>query len=272
MKTSVGLVALLMMMLLAGSGCRQLPSAKPGPAGGIVIENRYVIYAISADGRNERFVDRRTGRNYAVPNAPCAHVKRDGKDFPATAATFKDGSVALHFANAKAEAVIRITVKNTYFLWEVVSLTGAGVEELVFADVPLTLRGSIEEPFAAAALALNLQTLVPGFPQPVSHLSAACFRRFGFAGAQAALVACPAGELRRMLQEVVSAAPSLPKSPLGGPWAWDAPSARGSYLFDFGNLNEQTVDEWIRLVQSLGFTQIDFHGGRSFRFTRVGRK
>src|SRR6185436_16107036 len=149
---------------------------------------------------------------------------------------------------------------------EVVSLSGEGVEEFVFADVPLTLRGSPDEPFAAAALALNLKTYVPGFPQPASRLSATCFPRFGFVGARVALIGCPPSELRRVFQEVVTEATELPKSPLGGAWAWDAPAARGSYLFDFGNLDEQTVDDWIRLVQSLGFTQIDFHGGRSFRF------
>src|SRR6266568_527625 len=162
MRGSVSLAALL-VILRAGVACCELRVARAGPAGGIVMENQYLICAIGADGGNERFVDRQTGRNYAAPNAPCAHVKRDGKDFPATAAIFTDGLVALHFADAKVEAVIRITVKNTCFLWEVVSLTGPDVEEFVFADVPLTLRGSAEEPFAAAALALNLQTLVPGF-------------------------------------------------------------------------------------------------------------
>src|SRR6185503_1759571 len=116
------------------------------------------------------------------------------------------------------------------------------------------------------AMALNLQTLVTDFPQPNSRLKASCFPRFGFAGAEVALVACPAGEVRKVMQQVVTEAPELPKSRLGGPWAWDAPATRGSYLFDFGNLNEQTVDDWIKLVQSLGFNQIDFHGGRSFRF------
>jgi hypothetical protein len=129
------------------------------------------------------------------------HVKRDGKDYPATAVIFTNDLVMLRFADATVEAVIRITVKNTYFLEEVVSLTGPGVQEFVFADVPLMLHGSPEESFAAVALALNLQTLVPGIPQPGSHLHAACFRRFGFAGAQVAMIGCPSEKLRRVLQK-----------------------------------------------------------------------
>ena len=265
MKTSLR-PGLLLLTLLIFAGCRQLPTAKPGPAGGIVLGNQYLIHIIGADGGNERFADRRTRINYAVSNSPCAHIKRGGKDFPVTVATFRHGLLALKFGGAGVDAVIRITANKTHFLWEVVSLSGDGVEEFVFADVPLTLGGKPGDAFAASALALNVQTLVKELPQPVSRLTASCFPRFGFAGAQVALIACPPDELRRVMQEVVTSAPELPKSPLGGPWAWDAPAARGSYLFDFGNLNEQTADDWIRLVKNLGFTQIDFHGGGSFRF------
>ncbi|TLM98175.1 hypothetical protein FDZ71_17480, partial [bacterium] len=41
---------------------------------------------------------------------------------------------------------------------------------------------------------------------------------------------------------------------------------RGSYLFNFKDLSEETVDDWIKLAQTLGMNQIDFHGGVSFRF------
>ncbi len=68
------------------------------------------------------------------------------------------------------------------------------------------------------------------------------------------------------MQDVVTAADELPHSAIGGPWALDGPNNYGSYLFDFGDLTEQTVDRWIALAQDLGVTQIDFHGGRSFRF------
>ncbi len=61
-------------------------------------------------------------------------------------------------------------------------------------------------------------------------------------------------------------APDLPHTPLGGPWALDSPRNRESYLFNFGDMTEQNVDDWIRLAESLGINQIDFHGGTSFRF------
>jgi hypothetical protein len=265
MSRLIPLIAASALFVFLQARC-QVPPSKSQPAAGAIIQNRYLLYAIGPDGRNQRFIDRGTGRNYARPDSPCALVKCAARDFPATSASFKDGLLKLQFAGAHTEAVIRIQIKPTHLLYQVVSLTGSGVDEFVFADIPLTLRGLPDEPFAGSVMALNLQTLVRDFPQPLSRLTASCFPKFGFAGAQVAVIACPPADLRRITQEVVTQAQALPKSPLGGPWAWDAQPARGSYLFDFGNLNEETADDWIRLVQSLGFTQIDFHGGRSFRF------
>src|SRR5882672_2111146 len=119
----------------------------------------------------------------------------------------------LQFAEAKAEAAIRITVKDTYFLVEVISFTGPDTDEFIFADVPLDLHGASGETFAAVAMALNLQTLVRELPQPMSRLMASCFPRFGFAGAKVALIGCPPAGLRQVMQQVVSDAPELPKSP-----------------------------------------------------------
>ena len=262
------LFASFLLALVFLSACRQPPKAAETlpPLDGLVVENRYVIYSIGADGRNERWINRRTGLNYAASNSPCARIKQAGKEFPATSAASESGRLFLEFGDANVKAVIRVRSEETHFVWEVLSVSSTNIEEFVFVDLPLTLRGVPEEPLACTALALNLQTRVKELPQPASQLTASCFPRFGFAGARAALVGAPPAELRRVIQEVVTNAPALPKSSLGGPSAWDAAAARGSYLFDFGNLNEQTVDDWIRLVQSLGFTQIDFHGGRSFRF------
>ncbi|UCD29545.1 MAG: hypothetical protein JSV03_03425, partial [Planctomycetota bacterium] len=143
---------------------------------------------------------------------------------------------------------------------------GEGVESFTFADIPLTLKATPQETFVACALALNIKTQVDPIPGPVSGVQATCYSRFGFAGAQVALIGCPRDQLREVLKEAVAAAPGLPQSDIGGPWALDADINRGSYLFNFGGLSEETVDDWIKLARDLGFNQIDFHGGRSFRF------
>lgn len=108
------------------------------------------------------------------------------------------------------------------------SVIGDGVEEFVFADVPLTLKGAAAEPFAACALALNLQTNVREIPGASGRLTASYYYpRFGFAGAKVALIGCLQKDLRRVMQEVVTVAPELPHSPIGGPWAPDAEINQG---------------------------------------------
>jgi hypothetical protein len=221
---------------------------------------------IDSAGRTAVFADT-AGTNYAAtPLAPFARVTKAGKACAATGARLADGVLRLEFAEAGASADLRLSPGTGTILIEVVALTGDGIEELAFVDIPLTLKGTPGESLAACCLALNLQTKVRDIPQASSHLWAACYPRFGFVGAKAALIASPPADLRQVLQRAVSEAPDLPHSPIGGPWALDGADNRRSYLFDFGELTEATVDEWIALAQRLGITQIDFHGGRSFRF------
>ncbi|MFH1008515.1 MAG: hypothetical protein V1800_13600 [Candidatus Latescibacterota bacterium] len=234
----------------------------------VQLENRHVRYVIGNDGRNHHFVDTRTEREYGAhcPGAAFAWVKKAGQRHDASSVSVADGRIDVAFGTSQIRAVLGAEVHDRYLILEVLSLHGDEVDEFVFVDLLLTLDGVPEESFAACALALNLQTKVAEIPGPNSHLRAACYPRFGFSGARVALVGCPQEELRGVLQEVVSAACDLPHSPLGGPWALDAPINKGSYLFNFGNVTEETVGDWIRLAQNLGFTQLDFHGGTSFRF------
>ncbi|MBI2190604.1 MAG: hypothetical protein HYU36_01300 [Planctomycetes bacterium] len=234
----------------------------------IRFQNDCLEYVISPEGKNLHFIDRRTGCDYlqADPPSPFARVKKGGQDHDSGKVCAAGSSLAVEFPSAGVRAEFRVLTRPRYFILEVASLTGESVEELLFGHVPLALQGCPDEPFAACALALNLQTNVPGLPGPSRLLRALCYPRFGFAGAQAALVACPPGEMREALQEAVLAAPDLPHSPLGGPWALDAPINEGSYLFNFGNVTEETVGDWIELLKKLGMSQLDFHGGRSFRF------
>lgn len=231
----------------------------------ITLANASFRYVMSEGGENLHFIDRATGIDYAE-RSPCASVKKEGADHPVTSASCKGDLLTLEFGAVGASAVVRTKIEPRYLVLEVVAFTGTDVEELTFANVALRLTGTLRDPFAACALALNLRTNVHELPGPMSRLRAMCYPQFGFAGAATAIIACPIGAMRSVMQEVVSASPDLPHSPIGGPWALDADVNRGSYLFNFENLSEATVDGWIGLARSLGINQIDFHGGTSFRF------
>jgi hypothetical protein len=224
-------------------------------------------YAIDPDGMNRQFVDRRTGVDYCAtkPRTHVARVRKGGRDYPATAVSCADKLLTVEFGRSGVRAAIEVIAKPRYLVLEVKRIEGDGVEELALANLHLTLRGSPDEPFAACALALNLQTKVAQLPRASSRLQATCYPRFGLVGARVALIGCPPAELRRVMQAVVRESPELPHSPLGGPWALDAPQNYGSYLMT-SKMTEQDVDQWVRLAHELGMRQIDFHGGSAFRF------
>ena len=259
----VALVAALSVVTGAGVG------AKKGTGDmGFVIENEFAKYAVGSDGGNLHFIDKHSGKDYCDVKSKTrfAQVKKAGRAYDCSRVTFAGGKITVDFGDAGVTAVIKAESKKHYFIFEVVSVTGDGVEEMTFADMQLPLKGDPSEPFACCAMALNLKTNVPEIPGMNNRLRASCYPRFGFAGAKVAIVACPMAEMRPTMQEVVTASPELPHSANGGPWALDGRINRGSYLFNFDGVSEANVDEWIRVVMSMGMTQIDFHGGSSFRF------
>jgi hypothetical protein len=260
-----GLMSLASWKVLGENGVARAEGAAEAA---VNVENDCVKYVIAANGQNLHFIDKGTGEDYCARNPASAfsRVKKAGVEYAASAVSYAGGRMAVQFGNSGINAILKVTTEKHYLVFEVLSISDEHAEELIFLDLTLTLRGSPQEPFAVCALALNLETNVPAIPRASSRLQATCYPRFGFAGARVAIIGFPAGQLREVMKEVILAAAELPHSPLGGPWAMEAPINQGSYLFNFENLTEETVDAWIKLAQSLGFTQIDFHGGKSFRF------
>jgi hypothetical protein len=229
----------------------------------VILENQFARYVIAPDGRNLSFRGKLTGIDYlaGLPSSKCARLERGGQSFEPSGVALSGGRFSVDFAAAGVRVVLKITSTSHYFVFEVESLAGEA-DELVFVNLPTSLKVKADEPFSAGTLALNLQTNVEELPGPQQHLWAACYRRFGFRGAQAGLVACPYAEMRQALQAMTGAAPGVPHSSLGGPWAMDSQLPYGSYLF--GVPTEPTVDSWIDLCRALGFTQIDFCGSLNY--------
>ncbi|NLN75594.1 MAG: hypothetical protein GX139_04745 [Armatimonadetes bacterium] len=233
-----------------------------------VLENDYVKWVVAADGLNQSFIDKTTGKDYLKKEAASkfAVVKKADKYYQASRVSQANGEITIDFADSGVSAVFKVESKKNYATVEVVSVTGEGVQELTFGYVELNLSGDPSEPFGCCSLGLNLQTRAVDIPGPCGRLKVMCYPRFGFAGAKVAVVACPMDKFRPIMQQVVTDATDMPKSPLGGPWALDSEIARGSYLFNFDGITEASVDQWIEVTKLLGVNQIDFHGGSSFRF------
>jgi len=232
----------------------------------ITIESTCLKYTISPEGQNASFVDLATGTDYcrAAPPTGIVRVEIGGRWHEAAAATAEGDRLQLRFADTPATVSVEVTAHERHLVLTVAS-AAEQIEELELVNVHLTLEGQPGEPFAACALALNLLTDVAELPGLNSHLRARCVRRFGIAGAAVAIVGCPQAEMRDVVKEAVEAAPDLPQSPVGGPWAMDAAINRSSYLF--ATPTEENVEEMIRTLHSVGFNQVQVHGGRgTYRF------
>ena len=230
----------------------------------VTIENDTLRWVIADTGDTVHFIDRASGADYGSCG-PVATVSHAGGEARVTGVERDGDELRLRFGGAGIDATVRVEERGSHVALEVAAVNGPA-DSFAFLDVPLTLSGDPGEAFAACMLALNLKTDVQQVPQASSHLRAVCHSRIGLTGARAALVASPTEHLRDALKEAVSGAPDVPKSSVGGPWALDEPRNTGSYVFNTTDLTTETVDEWIDLARSLGFTQIDFHGGQSFRF------
>jgi hypothetical protein len=238
----------------------------PAADSNLVLENSLIRYAISPDARNAAFDDRVTGTDYlrtAGPSA-CALVRVQGQEQVATSASLAEGRLTLQFGASGIAVVLKTEVRPSFIVLSVESVSGGEIDSLTFLNVPLTLRAAPDEPFGACALSLNLLTRVDALPALQSELVASCEKKFGLKGARVAIVGAPMARILPALQEAVAGASELPVCKVAGPWAREAPFSHGSYLFNFGSLTESNVNDWIDMVHSLGFTQIDNHGGGEF--------
>ena len=232
----------------------------------VTIENSSLKYVISSEGLNASFVDAATGRDYHPSDlpTPVARARIGDQWHDSNAAVPKDGQVRVGFARTDAAVSLAATAYERHIVLRVAAASEQ-IEELELVNLQLTLEGRPDEPFAACALALNLRTRVAELPGLRTHLQASCVRRFGIVDAAVALVAGPPAVLRDALKEAVTAAPDVPKSSVGGPWAMDAPINRSSYLF--AAPTEENVEEIIRTLKSIGFNQVQVHGGAgTYRF------
>lgn len=241
-----------------------------GQSSSVILENTSFRYSISRDGKNQNFIDKQTGIDYCdhQKDSYCARIKKGEKEYIVSSVSSNNNLITMNFTEAQVSAVLEKTVHDEYIELEIVSVQGEGVDSFVFIDLPLTLKGRPEEPFAACGLALNIFTRVDQLPALQTNLSATCYKKFNLNGAKIALIGVPQSRILEVLKNIIITAKDLPKSTVSGPWAQEIPFNHGSYLFNFGDLTEDNVGEWIEMVKSLGFNQIDSHGGgeRFFRF------
>jgi hypothetical protein len=231
----------------------------------VVIENPNFRYEMDREGKNIHFIDKSSGNDYLFKDTVsyCASVSKNGVDYKVTSVNLKDDTLYLAFSQVAATAKLVIAKNKDWINFKVADFRGT-VESFTFMNVPLTLEGMTSEPFAACALSMNVFTHVRQLPALQTHLWATCYERFGINGAELTVLGVPQKEILPVIRNVMKTAKEVPFSDKGGAWAQLEKEGYGSYLMDFGNLTEKTVDETINQCKRLGFNQVIIHGGGAF--------
>lgn len=234
----------------------------------IAIENGFFKFEIDVKGINLHFIDKTTGIDYlnTTKRSSFAYATINGKDYPVSSVSQNGKFLTLQFPLGST-ATISISSYSDYISMELEEVTG-NATAITFMNVPLNLKGLPGESFAACVLSMNLKTYVPQLPALQAYLNAKCFRHFGMVGSEIALIAVPQNNVLQVIREVMQQSRDIPYSTAGGAWALESKEGYGSYLMNFGTLTESTVDDWIKKCKSVGFNQIDSHGGGSnfFKF------
>ncbi len=242
-----------------------LMNCSSGGKDNVVIQNSRFRWEIGKDGRNISFTDRSSGNDYLdKKNATwCGYVSKGGNRYPVNSVARKGKHIILKFTTPGVTADILTEKENDRLKFTVNEVTG-DPESLNFINVPLILEGMPYEPFGTCVLAMNLFTHVRQIPALQTSLWATCYKQFGLKGSQIMLLCVKPSEMLPLIRDVISHASDIPFSDKGGAWALTEKEGYGSYLMNFGTLTEETADEWIKMCKSLGFNQIDNHGGGSF--------
>jgi hypothetical protein len=264
LQTNIGLQILIILMV-----CVVLVRCSSAQKENIVIENRYFKYELEKSGKNLHFTDKSSGIDYLNKGSLsyCAELTSDSKKYTVTCVSLKGDLLKLEFADVGTTVDIRIRKTKDYVNLKVESVNGPA-DELTFINIPLKLEGMPYELFAGCVLSMNLFTRVREIPALQTNLWATCYKQFGMKGAEITLIGVPQKQILPVIRDVMSHAKDIPHSDKGGAWALTQKEGYGSYLMNFGSLNDKTVDEWIAMCQSLGFNQIDNHGGAAdfFKF------
>jgi hypothetical protein len=113
------------------------------PAGASLLENQYLKYVVGPDARSLQFLDQQTGGDHcsAGGRAAMARIQKAGRQYDATSARNNQGQLMLRFGDSGVQAVLKTIVHPRHLVLEVLSLSGAGVDEFTFINVPLGLQG-----------------------------------------------------------------------------------------------------------------------------------
>lgn len=247
--------------LLLGALC----SCATSRAADAVFDTTFTRLAIATNGVVTSLLEKKTHHEWLAPEPRAfAAVRKGGKFLPATSLLPAGRLWRAEFGGAGVAVDLKITPRSRYVVFEVVKVSGEGVEELRFGQVQATCREKaggwlgVTWNDQLALCWLGLGDRVDARLGGNGLVLASVYPEFGMAGRKAALVAAPTERFLGVVREVEEDF-DLPSPSLGGRWAKASPDVRTGYFFS--DLTEANADETIRRAKLGGFGYVMTYDG-----------
>lgn len=252
----LSLVVILVILTLFGGGITNRASA-------ITLATKHLKWEISSIGQNVQFTDNSNNKNYytAGSSSDFSYINISNMNFASTSASYASNVLTVQYGTTGITVTYNVVINDYYITFEVASVIGdtTNVKYLVFGNCYTTLPvGDTSSPFMACAIACNYQTQVTELPGPNSHVGATAYPKFGLVGAKVGILGMAPSAFREGAKSLIQDQTGVVTCDKGGPWAMDSADAKASYFLDFVGITTSTLNDWIKLCDTFGISQIDF--------------
>lgn len=241
------------------------------------LETKSFTYIVADDGRNIALIDRETGQNH-IAEGFCAiltdHEKQ--KHFP-IASSYDDKKIFVIFDNG-IEIMVEVEIFDDFITFTLISVSNDDFHAVAFVNIEVTTDYSSYsldagmDGFTTALMGLTVSTRMAEHPGRNTVLSAEGYPHIGLFSTKhskypvkAAVIGTRDSNMRATMKIVMDLIPDgeLPKSKLGGPWAYDVADARRTYA-NSGAVSLEKVHEAIAEFKRLGISQVGIHQGEPY--------
>jgi hypothetical protein len=221
----------------------------------VIFETASARLTVETSGIVSSLTDKQNGRQELGPaGQPIATVTVGGHEIPASSFECNGSLCHVAFGASRLSADYRITTTSDYFLFELITVQGSGMDKLTFLQISTDLPTSGGQFLAVRwddSFALSIIGLTPDIETAVTgpRLSAIVYPQFGIAGRRAVLIAQPPARFLNVVEKVEQNFRMISPPPMiGGEWAKFSPTASSNYLFT--DLTEANVDDIVRYARA----------------------
>lgn len=241
------------------------------------ISTEHFSYSFTPDGRNTAFIDSETGENHIKDDTFCALLTDNEKreHYPVSA-VFQNGIIAVEFDNGiKMETIVEVF--EEFITFTLKSISSEEFHSVAFVNIEVNTdyrNYSLDmgrDGFTATLMGLTVSTRMTEHPGRNTCLTAQGYPHIGlFKTARstypvkAAVIGMRDSKIRDVMKKVMDIIPDgeLPKSKLGGAYAYDVRDGRRTYT----NLVEvEDTEKIIPALKKFGITEIGIHQGWAYR-------